>query len=205
MHVKVWINYFIGDTKGNNKWLGQYPGPGNREGVRRPYHDCKCQFHNLSNPNPNCIYLTMEDINYAKKRKRDNEDAGIEYYCSISMYDIRNALTEKNLPLSDNIHGPYIMMPPELLHTSGSELIMYMFESLRDQMGGKKDRDLIDKQHVLISNLIKRQSKCDFPRGSMRNGLIDETNVSLQNKREICSNYCVLHIQQMEVMLLRDP
>ncbi len=66
VHVKVWIHYFIGDTKGNNKWLGQYPG--NREGVRCPYRDCKYQFHDLSNPNPNCIYLTMADINYAKKR-----------------------------------------------------------------------------------------------------------------------------------------
>ncbi len=61
------------------------------------------------------------------------------------MYDIRNALTEKSLPLSDNIYGPYKMMPPELLRTSGSGLIMYMFESLRDQMGVGKDRDLIDR------------------------------------------------------------
>ncbi len=75
------------------------------------------------------------------------------------------------------------IMPPELLHTSGSGLIMYMFESLRDQMGGGKDRDLIDKQHVLISNLIKRQSEHDFPRGSMRNGLIDGTKCqSLEGK-----------------------
>jgi hypothetical protein len=117
----------------------------------------------------------MEDINFAKKRKQEDEDAGIEYYRSISMYDIRNALTEKSLPLSDNIHGPYKIMPPEVLHTSGNGLIIYMFESLRDQMGGRKDRDLIDKQHILISNLIKRQSECDFPRGSMRNGLIDGT------------------------------
>ncbi len=36
VRVKVCIHYFIGDTEGNNKWLGQYPG--NREGVRRPYH-----------------------------------------------------------------------------------------------------------------------------------------------------------------------
>jgi hypothetical protein len=64
--VKVWIHYFIGDTRGNNKCSGQYPG--NREGVRHPYLDCKCQFQDLSNPNPNCIYLTMEDINYSKKR-----------------------------------------------------------------------------------------------------------------------------------------
>ncbi len=101
----------------------------------------------------------MDDINLAKKRKRDNEDARIEYYRSMSMYDIKNAHTEKSLPLSDNIHGPYKMMPPELLHTSGSGFIMYMFESLRDQMGGGKDRDLIDRQHILISNLIKRQSE----------------------------------------------
>ena len=143
MRDKVWIHFFIGDTEGNNKWLGQYPG--NREGVRRPYHDCKCQFHDLSNPNPNCIYLTMKDFNLAKKRKQEDEDAGIEYNRLISMYDIRNAPTEKSLPLSDNIHGPYKMMPPELLHTSGSGLIMYMFESLRDQMGGgKTEISLID-------------------------------------------------------------
>ncbi len=81
----------------------------------------------------------------------------------MSMYDIKNALTEKSLPLSDNIHGSYKMMPPELLHTSGCGLIMYMFESLRDQMGGEKDRDLIDRKHILKSNLLKRQSECDFP------------------------------------------
>jgi hypothetical protein len=64
-----------------------------------------------------------------------------------------------NLPPSDNIHGLYKMMSPELLNTSGSELIMYMFESLRVQMGGGKDRDFIDQQHIQISNLIKRQSE----------------------------------------------
>ncbi len=105
----------------------------------------------------------MDDTNLAKKRKQDDEDARIEYYPSMSMYDIKNALTEKSLPLSDNIHGPYKMMPPEVLHTSGSGLIMYIFESLRDQMRGGKGRDLIDRQHILISNLIKRQSEHDFP------------------------------------------
>jgi hypothetical protein len=36
-HLAVWIHYFIGDTEGNNKWLGRYPG--NKEGVKRPYRD----------------------------------------------------------------------------------------------------------------------------------------------------------------------
>jgi hypothetical protein len=110
------------------------------------------------------------------------------------MYDIRNALTEKSLPLFDNTHGPYKMMPPELLHTSGSGLIMYMFESLRDQMGGEKDRDLIDKQHVQISNLMKRQSENDFPRGSMRNGLIDGTKCqSSERKGNLFRLLCIAH------------
>ncbi len=52
---------------------------------------------------------------------------------------------------------------------------MYMFESLREQMRGGKDRDLIDRLHILISNLIKRESERDFPQRSMRNGLIDGT------------------------------
>jgi hypothetical protein len=58
----------------------------------------------------------MKDINLAKKRKQDDEDAGIEDYYSMPMYDIRNTPTEKCLPILDNIHGPYKMMPPELLH-----------------------------------------------------------------------------------------
>jgi hypothetical protein len=192
VRVKVWIHFFIGDTEKINKWLGQYPG--NREGVRCPYCDCKCQFCDLSNPNPNCTYLTMEDINFSKKRKQEDEDTGNEYYHSISMYDIRNALTGKSLPLSDNIHGPYKMMPPELLRTSGSGLIMYMFESLKDQMGGGKDRDLIDKQHNQISNLIKRQSERDFLRGSMRNGLIGGTKCqSSEQKGNLFRLLCIAH------------
>ncbi len=67
----------------------------------------------------------------------------------MSMYDIKNALTEKSLPLSDNIHGPYNMMPPELLDTSGSGLIMYMFESLKEQMGGEEEKKI-----SLIDNIF---------------------------------------------------
>ncbi len=48
--VKIWIHYFIGDTEGNYKWLGQYPR--NRDGVKRPYPDCKCSFEDLKNTDP---------------------------------------------------------------------------------------------------------------------------------------------------------
>ncbi len=86
---------------------------------------------------------------------------------------IQNALHDDHIPLSDNVHGPYKMMPLELLHTSRSGLIMYMFESLHHSMGGGHDKDFIDPQHIEILQLLKRPSKRDFPWGSMKNGLID--------------------------------
>ena len=48
-----------------------------------------------------------------------------------------------------------------------------MFKSLRAQLGSGKDRDNIDKLHVRLYMTIKNQSERDFPRGAMRNGLID--------------------------------
>jgi hypothetical protein len=69
---------------------------------------------------------------------------------------------------------------------------MYMLESLRDQMGGGKKRDVIDKEHIQILSLTKRQSKQDFPRGSMRNGLIDGTKYqsSEQKGNLLTTLYC---------------
>jgi hypothetical protein len=96
-------------------------------------------------------------------------------------------------------------MPPELLHTSGSGLIMYMLESLRDQMGGGKARDLIDIQHVLISNLIKRRSERDFPQGSLRNGLIDGTKCqSLERKGNLFQLLCIAHTTNVSCVMKRS-
>jgi hypothetical protein len=153
VHIKVWIPYFIRDTEGNNKLLGQYLG--NREGVQQPYCNCKCSFEQLSNTNLTCEYITLNDIHEDKRHKCDDEDGGKHHFKSMSRYDINNALLEKCMPLSDHSHGPFKMMPSELLHTSGSGLIMYMFKSLLQQVGGGKDPDFIDQEHVIISNIIK--------------------------------------------------
>jgi hypothetical protein len=137
VHVKVWIHFFIGDTEGNNKWLGQYPG--NKEGVQCPYRDCKCPWKMLSHTNPTCDYLTLRDERKAQIKKISDEDVGKQYFKSASKYDIKNALTERHLPLSDLTHGAFKMMPPELLHTSSSGIIMYIFKSLQQQLGGGLD------------------------------------------------------------------
>jgi len=56
--VKVWIHFFVGDTEGNNKLVGQYPG--NRESVKLPYRDCNCGYDDLSNPNPKYKYKKLD-------------------------------------------------------------------------------------------------------------------------------------------------
>jgi hypothetical protein len=74
--VKVWIHYFIGNTEGFNKWLGHYPG--NRKEISRPYRDCKCNFYQLSDPNPTCEYVTIDEMHEAKRLKINNENEGAE-------------------------------------------------------------------------------------------------------------------------------
>jgi hypothetical protein len=127
------------------------------------------------NTNPICNYLALEDIKETKRRKHNDNYGGVQYFKSVSMYDIKNAFLERFIPLSDNVHGPFRMMPPELLHTSGRGLIVYMFKFLHYHLGGGIDCDYIDQEHIVVNNMIKRQSKRDFPHGLMWNGLIDGT------------------------------
>jgi hypothetical protein len=123
--VKVWIHFFIGDTEGNNKWLGHYPG--NRIEICCLYRDSKCEYDQLSNTNPQCVYTTLEDMQLAKRIKLNDERKGQDHFKLISRYAIFNALTDKYMPLSDDCHRPYRMMLPELLHMPGSGLLLYMF------------------------------------------------------------------------------
>jgi hypothetical protein len=94
------------------------------------------------------------------------------------------------------------MTPPELLHTSGSGLIMYMFESLRLQLGGGIDQDYIDQKHLVVSNIIQRQSERDFPHGSMCNGLIDGTKIqSSERKGNLFQFLCIAHRTKAKTIL----
>ena len=162
------------------------------------------RYDDLMNPNPSCAYVTLDNMREAKRVKRNNYKEGLARLKSISRYDIKNALTCKYLPLSDQEHGANIMMSPELLHTSGSGLITYIFESLRNQIGSGKDRDDIDKQHGRMYMIIKRQSERDFPRGAMRNGLIDGTKCQAERGRETYFYCCVLDIHPMEVISYKE-
>jgi hypothetical protein len=73
--IKVWIHYFIGDTEGNKKWLGHYPG--NKSQVSQPYRDCQCDFSEMSNPNPTCVLTTIEEMCAVRRLKRENNKEGL--------------------------------------------------------------------------------------------------------------------------------
>jgi hypothetical protein len=51
------------------------------------------------------------------------------------------------------------------------------------QISSGKDCDDIDKQHVWMYMVIKRQSEGDFPRGAMRNGLIDGIKCQAEERK----------------------
>ncbi len=94
------------------------------------------------------------------------------------------------------------MTPPELLHASGQGVIMYILESLSFQIGLGKDRDEIDKLHVSINMIIKRQSDRDFPRGANRNGLIDGTKCQAsERKGNFFLLLCIAHTVDGSVKL----
>jgi hypothetical protein len=94
------------------------------------------------------------------------------------------------------------MMPPELLYTSGSRLIMYMFESLRLHLGGSIDQDYIDQEHIVVSNIIQRHSEHDFLCGSMQNGLIDGTKIQLsERKGNLFQFLCIAHRTKAKTIL----
>jgi hypothetical protein len=52
--VKPWIHFFVGDTSGNNGWLGHSNGSGN---ITRPYRDCECTYEDMENLLPSCTYI----------------------------------------------------------------------------------------------------------------------------------------------------
>ena len=96
------------------------------------------------------------------------------------------------MPLSDMHHGPYCMMPPELLHASQGGLIKYLFQSMQFYIGATKLRDELDKMHIRMLFDVRRQSDRDFPRGSMRNGIIDDTKCQPEEQKVTYFCCCAL-------------
>ena len=63
VRVKVWIHFITGDTSGHNNLVGHMNG----SNMKYPYHDCKCELHELSESRPKCKLVTLDEIRNAFK------------------------------------------------------------------------------------------------------------------------------------------
>ena len=144
--------------------------------------------------------MTKAFMKTAKHKRRAETKHSLKkaIFKKISKHDVRNAFTERGMPMSDSVHGIYRMTPPELLHTSGSGLIKYMFSVLVEMFGGTKAamemRELIDHLHQQITADLDRSSERRLPRGSIRNGIIDPTKTqSTENSGNLFRLLCLAH------------
>ena len=200
--VKLWIHFFVGDIEGNNKWLGHYNG-GNK--VQRPYRDCKCGYNDLDKGHPECEYITKHEVEGAIAEMKAAETIAAKGAISsaISKHCIDNALLHPDLPLSDQIHGPFGMTPPEVLHTTCEGTSKYMIVTLAVvideacKKGNKRRmKHAIESVHQQIHHALARNSSRDIPRGTDRSPLLGAKSLT---GSEVTGNLfrllCVLHTQ----------
>ncbi len=166
-------------------------------------------YDDLSNPNPSCVYVTMNETREAMQELQNSKDDGMLRFKQLSLHPIKNALTINYMPLSDMNHGPSAIMPPELIHASMAGVLNYIFQSMQLYIGATKLRDEIDKKHVRILLEVKRQSDRDFPCGSMRNGIIDDTKCQAEERKGnlfllLCIGSTVLGGEKLQTALRYD-
>lgn len=65
---KVWIHFVIGDTSGNNRWVGHFNGSGK---LKRPYRDCKCPFDLCAAPT-RFVYISQDKTTTRRRRRGRN-------------------------------------------------------------------------------------------------------------------------------------
>ena len=135
--IRVWIHFICGDTHGNNRWVAHFNSPGK---LAMPWRTCKCPYPDMNNPNPKCIFIRREDV--ARCIRASNlatTKAGQEApMTAMSKHNVELAFHHHDVPLSDQTHGVYKMMPPDILHIIAEGISKYIFESLQKLIGNTK-------------------------------------------------------------------
>jgi hypothetical protein len=195
--AKVWIHFFIGDTSGNNRWLGHFNSGAN---IQHPYRDCACEIEDMEDPNPTCIYLTRDDYHHhiAHRSTLEGSRDKVNLDASLSKNPIRNAFMNDNVPLSDLTCGINRMTPPERLHTTCEGCTKYIFESLLQTITNCTDGctliRVIEKIHYTLHFEWSRNSERDYPRSAGRNGLMNQSKVNGSERRgNLLCLLCLCH------------
>jgi len=119
---------------------------------------------------------------------------------------------QEGVPLSDLMHGIYMMTPPELLHTTDEGTTEYMFESTNVLLGewegdgvgdtGTEMKKMFNTVHLNFFYTKYRQSERDLPRGAGRTGFLKNTKVGASEKRGNTFIFlCICHTTQCRVPL----
>ncbi len=121
--------------------------------------------------------------------------------------NIRNAFD--NVPLGDDVYGLLGITPGEMLHISGVGLLKYMFASLECLISltrsKKQDQELFDDLHRCIVIDAQRQSKRDFPRMSVCNGITDCSKMCGSEQVGTCfALLCAMHTQLGKNLLAKE-
>ena len=198
---KVWIHVIIGDTAGNNRWLAHYNSSGS---MHRPYRDCRCGYLAMSHSNPQCVYITLNEVEDAKRRQESGDTKSKKKAVSreMSMHLIENAFSHEDVPIYDDVSGIYGITPPELLHTTQEGLTKYIIEALGlllnkgDSKRAKKAREVIDNLHHTFHKARGGNSDRDFPISADRTSLFTNTLIQAAERRgNIFVLLCVSHCQ----------
>ena len=179
--LKSWVHVVIGDTCGNNQLCGHY----NTNGInlQRPYRDCKCNGDAMGDADPQCEYVSSEEIQGTEADPAlCLKDGSMP---SISKHKINNAFD--HIPLANPKAGICLHTPPEGLHVFGNGIYSYIFTVIHDVFGiktsGKKEKEEIEVLHNKVVNDLLRQSERDLPRRSSRNGPLDGTKMGASERR----------------------
>ena len=197
---KVWIHFVIGDTAGNNCWMGHY----NSSKSKRPYRDCKCCFGDMSLTNPLCEYVTMDEYrdNMREMQRATSKAERARIGKETSSHNIFNAFAKDGMPLSDQKYGIFHLFPPELLHTTYEGITEYMLDTLSEMLGtagkidGKDPRDVLDNLHRHFYSKMSRNSDRDMPRGASRSSLLRDTLIGETERRgNLFILLCIAHTE----------
>jgi hypothetical protein len=102
----------VGDTSGNNPWLGHFNSGSN---IEPPYRDCKCGMDDMGNSDPQCQYITIAKYHQHRSTRNtlQSQTEKMDLDKKLSKDPIDNAFMDSNIPLSDLVHGVYCMTPPK--------------------------------------------------------------------------------------------
>ena len=159
-----WFHIIIGDIQGNNNLAAAYQNSG-----VRPYRLCKCSHDDLDTESLSCEYVTLTEFQEYKHLSSDfSRNAARELMKQISRHGV-DTVWEKGVPLADMIHGVNLITPPEMLHTVGVGIAVYIIAVIKDCLSDSTRTEL-DFLYIDLYHDLKRNCDHDYYESSLHKG-----------------------------------